>query len=193
MINSLKQEGALRNLFYCEPRRFSPEFCEEVKKIASKIKPEDGAVQDNKIENVRRSVIKMLPKHGSVFDDLGRFVVDVNKFFNLDISLLEALQYTEYDSSYAGHYDLHSDVVWNGSHGHMYDRKLSVTIQLSNKEDYEGGLFCLALPDGMLVFEEAKEIGTVIAFPSHLPHKVNPVTKGNRKSLVSWAIGPQWR
>ena len=183
----------MRNLFYCEPGRFTPEFCEEVKRIASEIEPEKGKSVGNGVSEVRRSVVKMLPQNGSVFDDLGRFVVDVNKFFNLDISLLESLQYTEYDSSYAGHYDLHTDVVWDGSHGQMYDRKLSVTIQLSNKKDYEGGLFCLSLPSGMLEFEEAREIGTVIAFPSHLLHKVNPVTKGNRKSLVSWAIGPQWR
>lgn len=185
----------MRNLFYCEPRAFSPEFCEEVKKIASQFEPQNGTVDNNQVnEDARRSVIKFLPTNHPLFNDLWNFVLGINRFFNLDISLLESVQYTEYDSSYKGHYALHSDVVWGGSEeGNLYDRKISVTVQLSNKEDYEGGLFCLSLPDGEVVFEHGTEIGTVIAFPSHLFHKVNPVTKGIRKSLVSWAVGPQWR
>jgi len=40
---------------------------------------------------------------------------------------------------------------------------------------------------------EAKKMGSVIAFPSYINHKVSPVTKGLRKSLVAWVSGPRWR
>ena len=41
--------------------------------------------------------------------------------------------------------------------------------------------------------ESLRKKGTVLVFPSFMRHKVEPVTKGIRKSLVAWIEGPHWR
>ena len=71
------------------------------------------------------------------------------------------------------------------------DRKLSVTVQLSDPSEYEGGGFeFLECPNPD---ESSRKKGTVLVFPSYLKHRVLPVTKGTRKSLVAWFEGPRWK
>ena len=184
-----------RNLFYCQPSLFTEEFCNLVKEVAERHELVDGlAVGDEKEKIKRRSSIKWLPLEGPIHSSITDFSISVNRHFNLDISCLEALQYTEYNSDVLGHFDIHSDVDWSGEHGWAFDRKLSISIQLSHPEEYEGGDFSFGAEKSTIILpEEAKKIGTVIAFPSWMIHKVSPVTKGIRKSLVSWVLGPQWR
>ena len=109
--------------------------------------------------------------------------------FNVDLNMKADIQYTVYEASEKGHYDWHEDVMWNTPHD--TDRKLSVTVQLTDGSEYEGGDFELAgtnLPRDLL-----RTKGTVLVFPSYLRHRVTPVTKGTRKSLVAWFEGPHWR
>jgi PKHD-type hydroxylase len=70
-------------------------------------------------------------------------------------------------------------------------RKLSIVLALSDKTDYEGGEFKL-MPHGVNpnIFKFSK--GDLIAFPSWVPHKVEPVTSGKRITLVAWACGPKF-
>ena len=72
----------------------------------------------------------------------------------------------------------------------MYDRKLSVVVQLTDPDEYEGGEFkfkYVEQPEGF------NNRGSVLVFPSYLEHCVTPVTKGTRHSLVTWIEGPRWR
>ncbi len=65
------------------------------------------------------------------------------------------------------------------------------SIQLSRSEDYDGGdleLFLLNQPQKV---ERAR--GVPIAFPSFVLHRVAPVTRGTRWSLVAWVLGKRWR
>lgn len=71
-------------------------------------------------------------------------------------------------------------------------RKLSFVVQLSNPEDYEGGNLQLINEFGGTYFAPRKR-GTVILFDSRTQHRVLKVTKGNRKSLVGWTVGPRWK
>ena len=71
-------------------------------------------------------------------------------------------------------------------------RKLSITLQLSNPEDYSGGEFQL-LTDENESFFAPKEKGTIVIFDSRLRHRVRKVNWGERKSLVGWAVGPRWK
>jgi PKHD-type hydroxylase len=108
----------------------------------------------------------------------------VNVFKNAEI------QYTEYHASENGHYDWHHDIDWNANDG--LDRKLSITVQLSDINEYEGGDFQFTeVPNPEM--KDAKQKGTVLIFPSYLIHQVSPVTKGVRKSLVAWFKGPKWQ
>ena len=83
---------------------------------------------------------------------------------------------------------VHHDVHFSSQE--MFDRKLSLTVQLSDGDSYEGGRF---------EFDEVKTTadftpkGSILVFPSYLAHKVHPVTSGRREALVAWFFGPRWR
>jgi len=75
---------------------------------------------------------------------------------------------------------------------HEQVRKLSFVLQLSNPDDYEGGNLQLLDENGRNYFAPRKR-GTVIIFDSRTQHRVLKVTKGVRKSLVGWVVGPRWK
>lgn len=71
-------------------------------------------------------------------------------------------------------------------------RKLSFVVQLSDPDDYEGGNLQL-LDEGGGKYIAPRRRGTVILFDSRTQHRVLKVTKGVRKSLVGWTVGPRWK
>jgi PKHD-type hydroxylase len=109
------------------------------------------------------------------------------RFFCAEISRIEGnIQLARYDSSDQGFYGWHTDFSRNAPR-----RKISVSIQLSRPEDYDGGeleLFYSGEP-----YACDKERGDFIAFPSFMLHRVRPVSRGTRWSLVAWISGPRWR
>jgi len=108
-------------------------------------------------------------------------------FFNVEISGVEGnLQLARYDSSDQGFYDWHTDFS-----GFRQLRKISITIQLARPEDYDGGDLELHFANRPQQTERAR--GTFIAFPSFVLHRVTPVTRGTRWSLVAWILGSRWR
>ncbi len=109
------------------------------------------------------------------------------QFFAVDIQTVEPnLQLGRYDSADQGHYTWHTDFA-----GFRPLRKMSISIQLSRSEDYEGGDLELLHGNASLKLERAR--GALIAFPSFALHRVSPVTRGTRWSLVAWILGPRWR
>jgi len=137
-------------------------------------------------KDIRRSRITWL--HDNTLKNFlyNKFQRANKEAFGFDISYIVDVQLSEYDSEYEGHYDWHIDVDWASPL--FYDRKLSMSIQLSDPSDYDGG--DLKFRDFSL---EAKQQGAVIIFPSYLYHQVTPVTKGKRLSLVSWIEGNRWK
>ena len=120
---------------------------------------------------------------------LWEYILEANKkTFHVDVINKSEIQFTEYRSDEGGKYDWHHDVNWNSQDG--VDRKLSVTIQLSDSNEYVGGNFEF---DEIKTNVDFKLQGTVIIFPSYLRHRVSPVTFGTRRSLVAWYYGPKWR
>jgi PKHD-type hydroxylase len=104
----------------------------------------------------------------------------------------EKIQYTEYDASYAGKYDWHVDfaTVDFGS-GFSSQRKVAIVVQLSEPDEYEGGELQFYINREPTT--APKEKGTIICFPTYFLHRVTPVTKGKRRSLVLWTSGPPFR
>jgi PKHD-type hydroxylase len=105
----------------------------------------------------------------------------------------DSFQYTEYQAFEGGKYDFHMDTIMgkNKPANMPETRKLSVTLVLN--DDFEGGEFYMnngqekdaeLIPTGK---------GRLILFPSFLIHRVAPVTKGVRKSLVVWVNGPKFK
>ena len=71
-------------------------------------------------------------------------------------------------------------------------RKLSFSVQLSNHDEYEGGNVQL-LNDGGKKYIAPRQRGTIVLFDSRTPHRVLKVTKGTRRSIVGWVVGPRWK
>jgi len=135
----------------------------------------------------RRSKIWWLPKTDEfheIYKLLFELIINCNNdFYRFKLSeIAEHIQYTVYNESDEGHYDWHIDMGPGKQR-----RKLSLVVQLSDPSEYEGGE--LQINTGNIIVPE-KEKGTVILFPSYLLHRVTPVTKGTRRSLVLWIEGP---
>ena len=119
--------------------------------------------------------------------------------WNFDWDFSEMCQFTKYKLNQF--YDWHCD-SWPTPYENKDDlnmhgkiRKLSVTCSLSAPEDYEGGElefdFRNTDPDKQAIRKcaEIKPRGSIVVFPSHVWHRVKPVTKGTRYSLVIWNLG----
>lgn len=139
----------------------------------------------------RKSKIKWCPQTDSfkwVYDKLQNMIFEANEMmWKMNIThMREEIQYTEYYDNNSGGYDWHMDC----GKGIQNQRKISVTVQLSDPDEYEGG---------DLQFNIGKEItaprgkGNVVIFPSFFLHRVTPVTKGTRKSFVLWVGGEPYR
>ena len=71
-------------------------------------------------------------------------------------------------------------------------RKLSFSIQLSDPDDYEGGNLQL-MDENNKSYIAPRQRGSIILFDSRTPHRVQKVRRGERKSIVGWAVGPRWK
>lgn len=164
---------------------FNEEECEKIKEAAAE-HYESGEVHDFEMGEVRQSDVCFLfpePQYQWIFERLNKVLEVANPQFGFELSRFnEGVQVTRYEKG--GHYDWHYDL----GPGHLLERKLSITIQLTKPEEYEGGL--LEFPLGG---RGNRALGSATVFPSYMLHRVSPVTKGVRHSLVSWVAGPTFR
>lgn len=127
---------------------------------------------------------------GWIFEKMSQSIVQINdQFFGFDLTCMEqGLQFTRY-SAPGEHYDWHID-----RGGPFGTRKLSMTMQLSDPKDYEGGDLELWFGGGEdEILKADKSRGMMTFFPSWVMHRVKPVTKGVRYSLVAWISGPSFK
>lgn len=112
-----------------------------------------------------------------------------SELFHFDIDIVtDPIHYVIYPED-GGHLNWHMDV---GLYA-VNRRKLAMTVQLSDPNDYEGGDFEIwnGSTDGFATVPREK--GDVIIFPTFLMHRVKPITKGQRKCLVFWTGGRPFR
>jgi PKHD-type hydroxylase len=132
-----------------------------------------------------------------IFDRFNLGISQVNtRYYGYDLNGYDAIQYGEYRSEVSGRYDWHMDIMLGGDRAdeHFQTRKLSITFLLNEPGvDFEGGELQFNLDSEKdLTMPECRR-GRMIAFPSWALHRVNPVTKGTRKSLVIWVLGPKFK
>ena len=123
-------------------------------------------------------------------------VADVNKQeYNYDLRCYDNDQFQYAHYCVNDHYNWHVDTQKNCST--TFVRKLSFSLVLN--DDYDGGVLQIAISptpdseDPYRIFSVPKKRGTLIVFPSHMVHRVTPVTHGIRKSIVGWFTGPPLR
>jgi len=169
-------------------KAFTPKECEKIIKIAKDKGLIKGTTKGK--SDVRKSQISWLYPEDNL-DWLYRRITDIvlnlnNRFFQFDLhGLNEGLQFTNYkapSNKYGKHIDRKLDSLI---------RKLSLSIQLTDPKEYEGGEFFLYEDEKGT--EMKKEQGTLVLFPSYILHEVKPITKGERNSLVAWVTGKQFK
>ena len=163
-------------------------------------------------KNKRNSLNAWVPSTEWVGGFVWHYITRANREnFLYDLTCIdgESMQFTQYGEGQF--YGWHNDAglstqykpvsIGNYSEGRADDflneslelvRKLSFVVQLSNHDDYEGGNLQLLDEAGRSYFAPRKR-GTVILFDSRTQHRVLKVTKGIRKSLVGWTVGPRWK
>jgi PKHD-type hydroxylase len=145
------------------------------------------------IKAIRSSSIKWIPKDQNwqwLYNKLMNMALEANNslwHFDL-ISVDEKIQYTEYYDNAEGHYTWHQDI----GGGSASKRKVSITVQLSDPEEYEGGDLEM-WQGGEAVVKSERGAGVVFIFPSYMMHRVTKVTKGTRRSFVLWVGGQHYR
>ncbi len=116
-------------------------------------------------------------------------IVNLNHFGFDGVTLTEPAQFTEYPKG--GFYDWHMDLNAFGQDGQNPIRKISMTLLLSDPKDFTGGdlLFSEMGDNKPLPLKQ----GQAIFFASFLRHKVAPVKKGIRRSMVMWFGGTPFK
>ncbi len=186
------------------PAVFTTRQCDRIVDGAADFATDAGQVGSDVAEHddtIRHARIAWIPADEPwtwVYDKLAAVVGRANRVYGFDlIGFTEDLQFTEYEGEGA-HYTWHQD----GLHGELAVRKLSLVVQLSDPDDYDGGdLELFAVDDGT---EDGADTtadwrtkvrgrGSVVVFPSFEFHRVTPLVSGTRRSLVSWVGGPPFR
>ena len=152
-----------------------------------------GNVESSTKKIVRNSKISFI-KHDEILQQFLEISKNVNQMcdWNFDLDAIEPLQYGEYGKKeeYGWHVDQHNKPYNDGR-----VRKISFSVFLNN--DYTGGEFDLELhspsvKDRYDTFT-ILPLNTALFFKSDYWHRVRPVTKGVRKSLVGWVLGPKFK
>ena len=111
--------------------------------------------------------------------------------FNYNFVSFQPVQFARYRDG--GHYGWHQDTSGISPQGES--RKLSLTFSLSEPKTYEGGHLEFYRGEKLMeeqVIEDIREQGSVVVFDSRDYHRVTPVTKGTRYSIVCWTVGPNF-
>ena len=142
------------------------------------------------VSDYRKSTVIWVPEENKnmwLYNKISELAHVANtQMWNYDIwGYGDALQYTIYEGN-GGHYDWHADLGPKIS-----NRKLSCVLQLSDADDYEGGE--LQFNNGAGSVNVGKRKNRIVFFSSFVLHRVTPVTKGTRISLVTWLSGKNLR
>ena len=173
---------------------FTPEQCRKIIE-AGRLEPKQNA-QVGSIKGpthnvkTRTSHISWIPfkKMPEMYKDIEKIMKKTNgNHFGFDgMTLTEYAQYTEYPEG--GFYDWHVDNDIECSKEPPV-RKISMTCLLSHESEFEGGDLEIVSEDKVAKLKQ----GQAVFFASFIRHRVKPVIRGNRKSLVMWFGGTPFK
>jgi len=195
-----------KKLFYYFDSAFSPFLCDKIIEEGYSNNPDFALTgrtgytrskkEIEKTKEIRNSNVSWI-NDWWVKKELEPYVKRANEMagWNFNFTKSEASQFTIYEPG--EYYDWHRDAQnypYTQGEQKSLIRKLSVTVSLSNPEDYEGGLLEFSRENDFnkKCFYKVREIlprGSICVFPSYTWHRVSPVTKGKRLSLVQWNLG----
>jgi len=205
----------LKNYYYWQQDVLPVRFIDDIFDLVKEYKMRDAttlgykkskAALKKQKKNKRDTKVSFLSDPW-IFEALNGIVETANQKagWNFEWDYNEAVQFAKYSSK--KYYGWHSDSLENphiyheptSPHKHGKMRKLSTIISLNDSSEYKGGEveFDFRNSDmdrdktasNIVKCKRLQKKGTVVTFPSHVWHRVKPVTKGTRYSLVVWHIG----
>jgi len=189
----------LKHNYYFFKQAISTKICEKILDEGRKKIEEKGTTPKNPNKKHRDCKIAWINDEW-IYDIINPFIHEANEKagWNFQWDWNESSQFTIYEKGH--YYGWHTDQLRpqkrpdKNLDGKV--RKLSLTLQLTDKTKYEGGDFQFKWFDNakkdflnITTVDDAKDIGTLIIFPSFIWHQILPITKGKRESLVNWSIG----
>ena len=173
---------------------FTPEQCRKIieagrlePRVDAQVGSTKGPTHDTK---TRTSHISWIPfkKMPEMYKDIEKTIkaTNGNHFGFEGVQITEYAQYTEYPEG--GFYDWHVDNDVNCAHEPPV-RKISMTCLLSHESEFEGGDLEIVSEGKVAKIKQ----GQAIFFASFIRHRVKPVIRGIRKSLVMWFGGPPFK
>jgi PKHD-type hydroxylase len=202
----------LSNYYWFFESAIPNRICDDIVRYGNQLRDQmavTGGLVDKKLN--KKEIADLKKKRDSnivwmndrwIYREIHPYIKSANKQagWNFEWDWSESCQFTKYNKGQ--YYDWHCD-SWHkpydqpnnpSSHGKI--RKLSVTVSLSDPKDYKGGElefdFRNMDPDKKPNIHKCKEIlpkGSLVVFPSFVWHRVCPVKKGSRYSLVIWNLG----
>lgn len=153
--------------------------------------------EENKLSKLRQSDVTWLNQPW-LYRILQNYLemANVNAGWNFEWSKSEEIQFTIYKQNQF--YEWHADLDDNPEEDGL-TRKISMSVSLSDPQDYEGGEFEFDyrnLSRSSTNIEEVTRLkprGSILVFPSYIFHRVKPILKGTRYSLVMWTRGKIWK
>lgn len=151
----------------------------------------DASRVDTGYRAAKVALLPLTPRTAWLYERITTRVAGANDHYRFSLSgLLEGLQLIRYDEpdtadQQPGHYDWHQD--FGG--GYMACRKLSVVVQLSEPQEYDGCRLTIMDPGPRELEGIYRERGAGVIFPSWTPHCVTPISRGTRYALVAWVHG----
>ncbi len=174
---------------------FTPEQCQMAIDAGRRQRPQKAQVGMGKpgggVDTKKRTTtISWIPfkEMQPMYNQINEFIQKENRnhFGFGNIQITEQAQFTEYPEG--GFYDWHMDTDVNMQHEPPV-RKISMTLLLSPENQFEGGDLELMAPGKRVKLKQ----GHAIIFASFLNHRVAPVTRGVRQSLVMWFGGEPFK
>lgn len=174
------------------PMLFTPKECCRIIDLRENLTSEQAAVGPSGSDTIdmstRNSKIQwmgMAEETEWIYQRIQGAYTQANLNYRFEILGCSYFQVTEYPVG--GKYDWHEDV----GDKLISKRKLSLSVQLSDPNDYEGG--DLEFLNQLPYTADFRQQGSVIVFPSFLAHRVTEVTRGTRWSLIAWVFGPPFK
>ena len=174
---------------------FSPADLDALERQCDGLALEQARLTGNGADPIRTTQVawvRRTPETEDLYLRMEAVVLRLNaEHFRADLTGLSTMQFAVYRENDSGYFDWHSDYGRDRNDPGQEPRKLTLSLQLSDGASYDG---CDLEARAVWQADTApRERGTLVAIRSNVLHRVTPITRGMRKSLVIWATGPEYR
>ncbi|MEO1192326.1 MAG: Fe2+-dependent dioxygenase [Pseudomonadota bacterium] len=166
------------------PNLLSPQAVAELRQKIDAVPPEDGRRTGHPDLKRNLQLTGDTPAARPILNEIYRILTSCQQLTSFSIPRTFTITVNRYETGMF--YSYHADAALMGNPGQAEPIRtdLSFTLTLSDPSEYDGGEFHLRTGYGEMVLKEPA--GTLICYPSNMPHRVEPITRGARVSAIGW-------